>query len=239
MMPPIVIIAGGVASRLRPLTINIPKSMLLVAGKPFIEHQLLLLKEKGFRRVVICSGYLSKQIEDCVGDGGGFGLSVNFSIDGERLLGTGGAIKKALPLLTDVFFVTYGDSYLDINYEDIYSYYCLEQKVGLMTILKNENEWDKSNADFVNKRIVAYDKSNVDNMRYIDYGLSILNKTAFETWKENEIFDLAELYKKLIAKEEMLGYEVVNRFYEIGSSKGLEDTERYLLGKMGSGGKNG
>src|SRR6266481_3446322 len=113
-MPPIAVIAGGLATRMGDRARTTPKSMLVVAGEPFIAHQLRLFRREGLERVVLCVAHLGDQIEDFVGDGAKFGLSVNYSPDGETLMGTGGAVKKALPLLGDEFFITYGDSYLDI-----------------------------------------------------------------------------------------------------------------------------
>lgn len=229
-MPPVVIIAGGVASRLRPLTESIPKAMLKVAGLPFIAHQLLLLKNNGIQKIIICSGYLSNQIEDFVGNGSKFGLSVSFSVESEKLLGTGGAVKRALPLLENEFFVIYGDSYLDVNFKNIYNYYSSQSGLGLMTVFKNRNAWDRSNIVFKDGCIINYDKENkTEDMEYIDYGLGILKKSSFDLMAEKEIFDLSELYKKIIIIKKMIGCQVARRFYEIGSPQGLEETEKYLL----------
>ena len=229
-MPSVVILAGGVATRLRSITETIPKAMLTVAGEPFIAHQLLLLKKNGIKKAVICSGYLSKQIEDFVGNGSEFDLSVTFSIDGEKLLGTGGAVKKALPLLEDEFFVMYGDSYLTVNFKHVYDYFLTSPSMGLMTVFKNHNAWDNSNIVFKDGKIITYDKKNkIEDMDYIDYGLGILKRSAFDAMGSKEVFDLSELYQDIIAKKQMSGYEVPERFYEIGSKSGLAETEKYIL----------
>ncbi len=228
-MPSILILAGGCATRLYPVTKTIPKAMVKVAGKPFIAHQLDLLKKNGFKKVVICSSYLSKQIQNFVGNGNNFGLSVHFSVDGKKLLGTGGAIKKALPLLTDVFLVMYGDSYLNISFLPIIDYFLSHDKKGLMVVLKNKNKWDKSNVICKNGNIIKYDKNSHDRkMEYIDYGLGILRKSAFDEINKREVFDLVVLYKGLIKKKQMLGFEVKRRPYEIGSPLGLAETEKHL-----------
>jgi NDP-sugar pyrophosphorylase family protein len=236
MMPPVVILAGGVATRLRPITETIPKSMIAVAGKPFIAQQLFLLRKNGIKKAVICCGHLSKQIEDFVKDGSQFGLSVTFSNDGEKLLGTGGAIKKALPLLEDEFFVMYGDSYLTVDFKDVYDHFLKESNTGLMTVLKNHNAWDKSNIVFKEGRIIIYDKKNkTQDMDYIDYGLGILKRSAFDAMGEKQVFDLSELYQDIISKKKMTGYIVSERFYEIGSLNGLTETEKYILKTKGAG----
>jgi len=232
MMPSVVIIAGGAATRLRPVTETVPKALLMVAGKPFIAHQLLLLRKNGIKKIVICSGRLSKQIEDFVSDGSEFGLSVTFSVDGEKLLGTGGAVKKALPLLEEEFFVMYGDSYLTVHFNDVYDYFRAYSGMGLMTVFKNRNTRGNSNIVFKGGKIITYDKKNkMEEMDYIDYGLGILKKTAFDAMAAKEIFDLSELYQDIISKKQMSAYEVSERFYEIGSLSGLAETERYILGR--------
>jgi N-acetyl-alpha-D-muramate 1-phosphate uridylyltransferase len=236
MMPPVVILAGGVATRLRPITETIPKALLTVAEKPFIAHQLLLLKKNGIKRIVICSGYLSQQIEDFVGDGSQFGLSVAFSVDGEKLLGTGGAVKKALPLLEEEFFVMYGDSYLTVDFKDVYDSFRKSSSMGLMTVFKNDNAWDSSNIVFKDGKIITYDKKNkIAGMDYIDYGLGILKKPVFKAMADRDVFDLSELYQDIISKKQMCGYVVPERFYEIGKLSGLEETEKYILNKQKKG----
>lgn len=230
MMPAVAILVGGYATRLYPVTKAIPKAMLQVAGKPFIAHQLDLLKKKGITKVIICSGYLSKQMEGFIGDGNQCGLSVKFSVDGGKLLGTGGAIKKALPLLGDIFFIMYGDTYLNIDFKSISDFFLSQNKKGLMTVLRNKDQWDKSNIVFKNGKIIKYGKKEkTTDMEYIDFGLSMLRKSAFDEIGNEEVFDLAEVYKSLIEKEQMIGYEVKSRFYEIGSAQGLAETEEYLL----------
>jgi NDP-sugar pyrophosphorylase family protein len=230
MMPPVVILAGGIARRLRPITETVPKSLLIVAGEPFIAHQLRLLRKNGIKKAVICSGYLSQKIENFVGNGNQFGLSVSYSVDGDKLLGTGGAVKKALPLLGEEFFVMYGDSYLTVNFKHVYDYFLTSSDMGLMTVFKNHNVWDNSNIVFKGGKIITYDKKNkIKGMDYIDYGLGILKKRAFDAMADREVFDLSELYQDIISKNQMSGYEATERFYEIGSLSGLAETERHIL----------
>jgi NDP-sugar pyrophosphorylase family protein len=230
MMPTVAILVGGYATRLYPVTKDIPKAMLQVTGKPFIAHQLALLKKNGITKVVICSGYLSEQIEDFIGDGKQFGLSINFSADGGKPLGTGGAIKKALPLLGDTFFVMYGDTYLTIDFKSISNFFLSQNKKGLMTVLRNKDQWGKSNIVLKNGKIIKYEKKEkTTDMEYIDYGLSMLRKSAFDEIGDEEVFDLAKVYQSLIDKEQMISYEVKSRFYEIGSAQALAETEEYLL----------
>jgi len=228
-MPPLALLAGGLATRMRPLTESVPKSMLEVAGEPFIAHQLRLFRREGIGRVVMCVGYLWQEIADFVGDGTRFGLEVVYSVDGTPLLGTGGALKRALPYLGDDFLVCYGDSYLDIPYAPVVAHFRDSGKPGLMTVYRNENNWDTSNVVFDGQKILAYDKvARSPAMSHIDWGLGVFQASAFEDWPENEAFDLARLYRHLVDTDALAAVEVQQRFYEIGSFGGLAELDGLL-----------
>ncbi len=228
-LPPVAILAGGVATRLRPISATIPKSMIPVAGQPFIAHQLELLVRNGIRDVVICGGFLGEQIEAFVGNGSGWGCAVRYSWDGLPLKGTGGALRRALPLLGDHFFVMYGDSYLPIEFRPVHTAFVREPKLGLMTVFRNEDQWDRSNIEFVDNEIRNYDKQDRSAaMRHIDYGLGLLHSRAFRSWREDEVFDLASVYRELLREGQLAGYEVARRFYEIGTMAGLTETDAFL-----------
>jgi NDP-sugar pyrophosphorylase family protein len=226
---PIAVIAGGMAERMRPLTQTIPKSLLRVAGEPFIAHQLRLFRREGIERVVLCVGYLGAAIEEFVGNGAQFGVKVAYSYDGDRRLGTGGAVRKALPLLGDEFLVIYGDSYLDISFGPIVDAFRQRGQPALMTVLHNEGRWDTSNIEFIDGRIIEYSKQPTPRMAHIDYGLAMLRAGAFAESPDGMTFDLASLYRRLIELGLLTVYEVTRRFYEIGSPGGLAETEAYLL----------
>jgi dTDP-glucose pyrophosphorylase len=234
-MLPVAVLAGGAASRLRPLTETTPKSLVEVAGKPFIVHQLNLLRREGVERVVLCLGHLGEKIQQFVGDGASFGLQVAYSFDGDRLLGTGGALLRALPTLGDAFFVLYGDSYLDVALRPIELAFRRRRLPALMTVFRNDGRWDTSNVAYDGTRILSYDKrSRTPDMRYIDYGLGILTANALARQGAERPFDLAEVYSGLVARDMLAGYEVFKRFYEIGTPAGLAETDRYLKeGAMG------
>lgn len=227
---PVALLAGGLATRLRPITETIPKALVEVAGKPFIDHQLALLYRNGIRRVVLCLGYLGEQVAEHLGDGSIFGMELQYSFDGDRLLGTGGALRRAAPLLGDTFWVMYGDSYMDIDYPAVL--YAFEQSdaSGLMTVLRNANRWDRSNVIFRDGQLLRYDKrTQAQEMEYIDYGVALLKGPALERIPAGEPYDLADLYSRLVDEGQMIGYEVTQRFYEIGSHAGLEETRAYLV----------
>lgn len=225
----VVILAGGLAKRMRPITETIPKALIEVAGKPFIFHQLNYLYEQGVQNVVICAGYLGEMIQSEVGTGEKFGLHVKYSFDGPDLLGTGGALKKALPFLAKEFFVMYGDSYLPINFSLVQNYFYSCKKIGLMTIIKNRNQWDKSNVDFVNGNLLEYNKKNQNaHMAYIDYGLAVISAKVFDQYTNGTSFDLADVYEKLSMLGNLAGFEVHERFYEIGSNSGLKETRDFF-----------
>jgi MurNAc alpha-1-phosphate uridylyltransferase len=226
---PAAILAGGLATRLRPITETIPKALVEVAGRPFVDHQLALLHRRGIRRVVICAGYLGEMLQAHVGDGSRYGLRVDYSFDGDRLLGTGGAIRRAAPLLGDRFWVMYGDSYMDIDYPAILDHFDASGALGLMTVIENRDRWDRSNAVFTAGRLVRYDKHHrTPDMHHIDYGVALLRRDVLPRIPADRPTDLAQLYTTLVAAGEMIGYEVHHRFYEIGSPEGLEETRQYL-----------
>jgi len=229
MMNQLVLLAGGKATRLRPVTETIPKSMLEVAGKPFIAHQLELVRKNAIEKVLVCASFLGEQIKNYLGDGSRFGMSVEYSFDGDELLGTGGAIKKAMNMLDEQFYVMYGDSYLNTDFELINEYFFAQSKPALMTVYLNEGKWDNSNVLFEKGNLLKYDKVNrTSDMKHIDYGLGILPKQAFEEYNNKTVFDLSEVYGKLLKKDLLAGYEVKERFYEIGSFTGLEETDKFL-----------
>ena len=229
---PVAILAGGLATRLRPVTEKIPKSLVPVAGKPFLAHQLELLHARGIRRAVLCIGYLGEMIQREFGDGKAYGVRLDYSFDGPKLLGTGGAIKRALPLLGDEFFVLYGDSYLPVEYRPIAEFFRHSGKLGLMTVYRNEGRYDTSNVVFHDGEIAVYDKKNrPPEMRHIDYGLSLFKASVFESYSASQAFDLAGVMGKLVREKQLAGYEIRERFYEMGSPAGLAELESLLQSK--------
>jgi NDP-sugar pyrophosphorylase family protein len=220
---PVAILAGGLATRLRPITEKIPKSLLPVAGRPFLAHQLELLHSRGIRRVVLCVGHLGEMIRRDFG-GDAFGIQLDYSFDGDKLLGTGGAIKRALPKLGGEFFILYGDSYLPVQYAPVAEHFHRCGKPGLMTVYRNEGKYDTSNVVFRDGEIVAYDKkAKLPEMRHIDYGLSLFKSSVFHSYSADQIFDLAEVMGRLVREKQLAGCEVPERFFEMGSPAGLAE----------------
>lgn len=228
-MLPVAILAGGLATRLRPTTEKIPKSLIEVNGEPFVVHQLRLLHSNGVRRVVLCVEYLGELIQDVLKDGRDFGIQVDYAFDGASLLGTAGAVKNALPKLGDAFFVLYGDSYLVCDYAGVAQKFAAVDKLALMTVFRNDGKWDSSNVEFDGQRIIAYSKTEKNSrMNYIDYGLGAFRPAAFDTVPPNKSYGLANLYGDLLRAGQLAGFEVKQRFYEIGSPEGLDETERFI-----------
>lgn len=232
MTLPVAILAGGLANRLRPITVSTPKALVKVAGEPFICRQLDYLKAQGIRRVVLCTGYLGEMIKSVVGNGSRFGLNVYYSEDGPVLLGTGGALKQAVSLLGDQFFVLYGDSFLPINFKEVEQCFLESERPALMTVLENSGRWDKSNVLFRGGKLEEYCKDSPrPEMSFIDYGLGVLQSEVLEEYPTNQAFDLAETYHSLSKQGKLEGFEVRERFYEIGSHAGLKETEIYFSSK--------
>jgi NDP-sugar pyrophosphorylase family protein len=224
-----VILAGGLATRLRPITENIPKSMVRIGNKPFLEYQVELLRNMGVVDLILCVGHKSDMIVEYFGDGSNLGVKINYSHE-DTLLGTGGALRNAGNMLKDRFFVLYGDAYLDVDYRDIADYFNRMRYPALLTVYKNEGQFDTSNVSFLDEECVLYDKHNPsENMRFIDYGLSIMTKKIIEQYIASDMFyDLADCYNALSLKNDLLGYEVKERFYEIGSKFGLQEFKEFI-----------
>jgi N-acetyl-alpha-D-muramate 1-phosphate uridylyltransferase len=223
-MLPVAILAGGLATRLRPITETIPKALVDVAGKPFIVRQLEYLRAQGLTRIALCVGYLGGQIESLIGDGRALGLDVVYSYDGPRLLGTGGALRRALSLLGDRFLVMYGDSWLPIDFRAVERSFVASKLPALMAVLHNGDRWDKSNVLFRDGRIIEYNKrSPRPEMAYIDYGVGALSASMLAGYADDQVIDLADIYHALSLRGDLAGLEVTERFYEIGSHEGLDE----------------
>ncbi|CAN5495515.1 N/A [soil metagenome] len=230
-MLPVAILAGGLATRMGDHTRQTPKAMLDIAGRPFIAWQLEMLAREGVERVVMCVKHLADQIRDFVGDGSAFGLQVLWSEDGDRLLGTGGALRQALPLLGESFFVTYGDSYLTLDLGAVERTFVEQRVPALMTVFRNEDRWDKSNVQVQEGRVVLYSKTRrTAEMKYIDYGMGVLTAPLFDDDRLGEAFDVARLYEELSEQGRLGCYEATTRFYEIGSVAGWRETSAVLGG---------
>lgn len=229
---PVAILMGGLATRLRPITETIPKALVEVAGRPFVHRQLEYLRGQGVRRAVLLIGHLGEQIKASVGDGSAFGLTVAYSRDGDTPLGTGGALKKALPLLGPEFFVLYGDSFLPVDFSAVQAAHRASGLPALMTVLENADRWDKSNTVCSGGRVTLYDKQNpIPDMRHIDYGLSVLRAETLADVPQNRASDLGEVFHRLSFGGQLAGFVVTERFYEIGSHAGLREAEQYFSSK--------
>ena len=228
----IVILCGGIAIRLFPLTKKIPKSLIRFAGKPFLEYQLELLKKNGIFDIVLCIGYKGEQIKKYFKDGRKFGLKIKYSSDKKKLLGTGGALKKAENLLEDSFLVMWGDSYLPFNFQKAIKFFKKSNKPGMMIVFKNLNKYEPSNVEVKNNLVKSYSKKRkTKKMKYIDYGISIYRKEVLKHLPKNQICDLTKLQQALIKKRQLLAYPAEKRFYQIGSPDGLEELKNYIKRK--------
>jgi len=226
----VAILAGGKGTRLLSIAKTQPKALIKVLGKPFIFYQLYYLQKQGIKKVVICIGHMGEMIQSAVGDGSKFNLKISYSSDGSKLLGTGGAIKKALPRLGDEFFILYGDTFLPINFNLVQEAYFSDNYPLLMTVLKNNGRWDRSNVLLKKNNLVDYNKQKSTNsMHYIDYGLSIISADIFKNYDQNSYIDLSEIYEELSKYNKIKALEVFERFYEIGTPKSLLETEKYFL----------
>lgn len=229
---PVAVLAGGLATRLFPLTERVPKSLIKVGGRPFLAVQLEQLARMGLRRVVICAGHLGEMIENEFGDGSAHGVEIRYSFDGPRQLGTGGALRRALPLLGESFYTLYGDSYLPVDFHDAGRAFVESGKEGLMTVYRNDGKYDTCNVEFVEGGILHYSKTEkASAMHHIDYGLSLFHAGVFAGMGDSVKIDLADIMRQLLRNGQLAGLEVFERFYEIGSHRGLTELEELFAGK--------
>ena len=224
----IVILAGGLATRLGDLTRDRPKSTVEIQGKPFLEYQLELLRSAGIKNIVLCIGHMGDQIERFFGNGTKYGVNIKYSFE-DKPLGTAGALKKAEDLLNDTFFTMYGDSYVFLDFGRVMSYFESQNKLALMTVYKNCDQYDRSNTVVEGNLVKKYSKvEKTEDMVYIDYGANIFRKEVLRMIPGKQFYTLEELVPHLIDIEELLAFEVKERFYEIGSPQGLKEFERHI-----------
>jgi NDP-sugar pyrophosphorylase family protein len=233
-----VILAGGLATRMRPFTDTVPKAMLPVAGLPFIDHQLAWLARTGVTRVVLSIGYRGDMLRAHVGDGARFDLRVSYVDEGTELRGTAGALRLALSqgALEESFLVTWGDSLLPVDFAATWAAFRRAGKPALMTVFRNEGRWDKSNVIFEGDRVVLYDKKHAtrpaSDFAFIDYGLMGLERRLIECDVPPQgVADLATLFHDLSLRGQLAGLEVHERFHEIGSPEGLKELEQWLTAR--------
>jgi len=230
----IAILAGGLATRLGNLARNKPKSMLKIQGKVFLEYQLEFLRRGGVGNIILCIGYMGEQIERHFGNGRKYGVNLSYSLE-DKLLGTAGALKNAEALLNDTFFTLYGDSYLFLDFSSAMSYFESQNKLALMTVYKNYDHYDRSNTAVEGNLVKRFSKKErTEDMVYIEYGVNIFKKETLKMIPENQYYSLDELFPRLIEIEQLLAFEVKERFYEIGSPQGLKDFEEHIKGQNDS-----
>lgn len=226
-----VILVGGLGTRLAPLTRSVPKPMVMVAGKPFLEHEMRLLKRAGIADFVLCVGHLGEQVEAHFGDGRELGVRVRYSYDGPRLLGPAGALKKAEPLLEERFFVTYGDAYLRTDYGAMMEALAQSGRLAVMAVYENRNRYGRSDVEVSGGRVVRYDKSGTGaQMEWVNFGVSALTRRALALVPEGRECGEEEFYGQLIRRGELLAFPVRERFYEIGTPASLREFERFISG---------
>ena len=226
---PVIILCGGLASRLGDLTRATPKSLVEVKGRPFIDWQLEQLKKQGIVEIILCVGHLQDQIISHVGDGKKYGLEISYSSDKDLQLGTGGALKGAMEQVSNDFIVTYGDSFLPTNFQKISEFYFANNRAPLVAVCKQQYSWEKPNVRWLNDRKIIYDKfDEKTSMDYIDYGISILNKNLLSEYTVNIPFDLANLFNELSVSGNLFGININDPYFEVGSVKGINSFNSFL-----------
>lgn len=235
-----VILAGGLATRMRPRTLTTPKFLLEVGGRPFAAWLLERLAARGYENVVLCIGHMGQHIRDYVGDGSSFALSVTYSDEGQILLGTAGALRRAVDLLEPSFLVTYGDSFLPFDYAaPLRELRAFADADGVMAVFKNEGRWDTSNTSIRrdaegNLWVSRYEKYRPELAKgdeapdYIDYGAMALRRDVIEKIPADTAFGLDGIQMELASSGRLRAHLAKDRFYEIGSEAGLAELETLM-----------
>ena len=227
-----VILAGGLGTRLRPLTESVPKPMVPVHDRPFLEYELALLAQNGITDVVLCVGYLGEQVSQHFGSGGDLGLRIRYSWDGDELLGPIGALKKAGSLLADSFFVLYGDAYLRLDYHALMDAMLSSGRLAAMAVLRNYHEYGPSDLLVEDGIVRGYDKKRVrPDLEWVNFGVSALRRAALQLVEPHQFCDEPTFYGQLIAQRQLAAFEVKDRFYEIGSPSGLAQFSEFIAPK--------
>jgi NDP-sugar pyrophosphorylase family protein len=226
---PVAILAGGRGTRIAALAGDLPKALVPLDGRPFLDHQLRWLEASGVTNVVLCVGYGAERIERAIGDGARWGLRVAYSHDGTQARGTGGAIVGALPLLGDRFLVVYGDALLQCSPRDVADALGAADD-GVMTVYRNEDAILPSNVRLEGDRVAAYDKhAPLGTMTHIDYGINAFRRNLFEGYPPaTDAFDLSDVHRLAIGRGTLRALECAERWYEIGSPAGHADAERFI-----------
>lgn len=226
-----VILAGGLGTRLKPMTEKVPKVMLPVKGKPFIVYLLGLLADSGINRIVLCVGYLGEQVREYLGEGRKLGINIAYSQEG-KLLGTGGALKQAQGLLDERFLVINGDTYLPIDYGQVERSFTNRGKKALMVVYNNrEDTGVRNNVELdSNLMVVGYDKKRPDpELKYVEAGVLVLKQEVLEIIPGGHPVSLEKgLYPALIEQGELAAYISHRRFYDIGTPKQLKIFEEFV-----------
>jgi NDP-sugar pyrophosphorylase family protein len=226
------ILAGGLATRLLPLTQELPKSLVPVCGRPFIEHQLALLRSYGITDIVLLVGHFADMIEEQLGDGARLGMSIRYSDEGDRRLDTAGAIKLAEPLLDDAFMVLFGDSYLQLDYRRIARDFTAGGRTAMMAVYRNDGQFDTSDVQVEGGIVTAYQKDPpLPGAVFINYGLTLMKRSALASIAAGERISLQRFLQPVVAARQLGAWEATERFYEIGSFSGLRDLETLLTSK--------
>ncbi len=214
--------------RLGKLCQDIPKSLIPIASRPFLSYQLEMLAKYGIKDIILCVGYLGDCIVKAFGNGEKYGVSLSYSFE-DNLLGTAGALKNAEKFLGDCFFTLYGDSYVFLNFQDMWQKFRQYNHVGMMSVYHNKNQIELSNTEVGGGEVLKYDKYNHSmGMEWIEYGVNIFNREVLDLIPQNAPVGLDEILSRLAAGGELLAYEVAHRYYEIGSLQGLAEFESII-----------
>jgi NDP-sugar pyrophosphorylase family protein len=233
------ILAGGLGTRLRSIIHDKPKPMAGIAGKPFLEYQIELLKRNGIGEATFCVGYLYEQIQNHFGSGEAWQIKINYSIE-EDLLGTGGAVKLAQRFVRETFLVLNGDTYLDIDLRQFTQFYNAKKAnsggIGAMALTEIDDARNYGsvtvNADH---EILSFNEKSesIGRTKLINAGIYLLEPEIFNFIPPAEKISLEkETFPALLNNgHRLFGYETRSYFVDIGTPAGYQGFQQYVSGK--------
>lgn len=239
LMAHVLVLAGGLATRLHPITLSIPKCLVPCGGHSFVDYTLAWMGANGVRRATYVVGHLGEMVIEHLQSVRYPGLTVDWISEGDIRRGTGGAVDLACARgeVGEDFLLMYGDSFLPVDFSAVWESARRLRAPALMTVFHNRGELDRSNLHFQPPLVTLYSKDpevqHHEKFQYVDFGLSYWRT---EIWRKNSLnqaaWDLSTLMAKQAASGLMFGLEVHTRFYEIGSPTGLKDFDLLLQGKI-------
>lgn len=224
-----VILAGGMGVRLKPLTDSVPKPMVKINQKPFLEYLITHLREQGFKKILLLLGYLPEVVQNYFGDGSSFGVEIQYSVsevDNE----TGKRLKLAENFLEENFLLLYSDNYWPISFQKMWELFVSKDVLAQITVYSNKDNYSKNNVYVTTDGIVAkYDKSRSSaQLNGVEIGFAFVKKEVLSMLPDKNVNFEGYIFPILIEQKKLAAFVTDHRYYSVGSHERLKTTELFL-----------